>query len=91
MRSLSEAFVAECKPLVTAGDFEALKAYKEAYSTDKEIAWDYVLMKLYIHACLKKQRAIASWIEGLCDLLDPIQTSAIRPGLVYGRALLARA
>jgi hypothetical protein len=91
MKCLSEAFVAECKPLITAGDLATLQGYAETYSADKEIAWDYVLMKLYIHACLKKQRDIATWVEGLCALLDPIAAAGIRPGLAYGRALLARA
>jgi hypothetical protein len=87
---LADRFIGECKALIEAGDLAALKDYETAYSADSRLAWDYILMKLYIHACLHKQKFIAAWIQDLTARLDPLQQAAIRPGLAYGRRLLVK-
>ena len=92
--SVSEALVREVKPIIERGEREFLEevlgAYLESAVYSSMIAWDYVLLKVYIHACLKKQSDIASWTVEQTARLDPIQQIAIRHMLPYGRWLLAR-
>ena len=52
---------------------------------------DYIIQKIYIHACLRKRREIAEWILSEAEKhLDPIQWFAIRQMRSYGRYLLAK-
>jgi hypothetical protein len=52
---------------------------------------DYIIQKVYIHACLKKRRGIAEWILAEAEKrLDPIQWMAIRQMGSYGRHLLTK-
>ena len=86
----SEAFVLECKEFINKGELEGLQLFVLDYLEDTKIAWEYVIQKLYVHACLKKQPAIAAWITEQIARLDPIQQIAIRQMFPYGRWLLAR-
>ena len=50
---------------------------------------DYIVMKTYLHACLRKKPDIAEWIlKEAKEKLDPIQWIAIRTSIPYGRYLL---
>ncbi len=88
--SHSEAFVIECKEFINKGNLTGLQEFVLDYLDDAQIAWEYVIQKLYVHACLKKQKDIAEWISGQIERLDPIQQIAIRQMFPYGRWLLAR-
>ena len=46
--------------------------------------------KVYIHACLKKRRDIAEWLQSLFPQFDPITQIAYRQMFSYGRYLLAK-
>jgi hypothetical protein len=82
------------KPLIESLDTESLEAEYKAlvYDTEypREVDWAYVLQKCYLHACLKKKPEIASWLEGLFSLFDPIQQIAYRQTFAYGRVLLRK-
>jgi len=55
------------KTYINDNNLDALKEYLlELKETEYEppIPWDYLFQKVYIHACLKKKRAIV-------DFLDP--------------------
>ena len=82
-------FVKECKEFIDRGYLEGLEAFVSEHSQDT-IAWEYVLQKLYIHACLKKSPTIAEKILEKVVLLDPIQQIAIRQMIPYGNWLLKR-
>ena len=92
--SASEALVREVKPTIERGDLEHLQEVLEAYYTSETyahmLAWDYILLKLYIHACLKHQAVIATWILEQTNRLTPIEQTAIRHMVPYGRWLLSR-
>jgi hypothetical protein len=88
--SHSEAFVIECKEFINKGNLTGLQEFVLDYLDDAQIAWEYVIQKLYVHACLKKQKDIAEWISSQIERLDPIQQIAIRQMFPYGRWLLAR-
>ena len=82
------------KPMIEIMDVESLEAeYKSlVYDTEypREVDWAYVLQKCYLHACLKKKLQIATWLEGLFSLFDPIQQIAYRQTFAYGRILLQK-
>jgi hypothetical protein len=82
------------KPLIETLDLESLtEEYNTlVYDTEypREVDWAYVLQKCYLHACLKKKPQIASWMEGLFSLFDPIQQIAYRQTFAYGRILLQK-
>lgn len=82
------------KPMIEVMDVESLETeYKTlVYDTEypRDPDWAYVLQKCYLHACLKKKPQIASWLEGLFSLFDPIQQIAYRQTFAYGRILLQK-
>ncbi len=76
------------KRLVERGDLPALKAaFQEIAEAD--VDWPTLFQKVYLHACLKGEQAIAEWLEKtVFPTLDPIQQIALRQGFAYGRHLL---
>lgn len=70
-------------------DKDDLKKVKEMYDsidfTDSQVPWDYVFQKVYLYACLKKKQIFISWFENIFHQFNPIQQSAIRHTLNYGR------
>jgi hypothetical protein len=90
---IEQQVIQEIKAYIHRGDLEGLRVLWEDYQeTDfgRELAWEYIFSKIYIHAALKKQRAICEWLEGLFSELDPIQQMGIRQVFPYGRYLLGR-
>ena len=71
-------------------DIGVIEGVIEAMPYDS-LPMDYIVQKVYIHACLKKRREIAEWILNEAEKrLDPIQWMAIRQMSSYGRHLLAK-
>lgn len=73
----------------------ALESLKEAFqqimagTLDTDAEWDYLFQKVYLHACLKGQMGIATWMEEqVFPTLPPIQQMAIRQVFAYGHTLL---
>ena len=55
------------------------------------VDWVTLFQKVYLHACLKKKRDIAEWLQTtLFPRLDPIQQIGLRQVFPYGRYLLAK-
>lgn len=91
MASIERDVISEIKAYITVGDLDGLKALWEEYqATDfgRELAWEYIFEKIYLHAALKKQRVICSWLDTLYLELDPIQQMALRQMFPYARYLL---
>lgn len=92
-KRLTEDFILVCKELIEKGDLSMLQEeVRELLESEQafDIIWDYTILKLYIHACLKKEKKIAEWILDQQYYLDPIQQIAIRKMIPYGRWLLAK-
>jgi hypothetical protein len=93
--TLTEECVWGLKRTIETGTLDDVR--EEVYewiheSTEDSVAWDYVILKTYLHACLKKKADVAGWIaENGERLLDPAQWIAIRQMLPYGRRLLGKA
>jgi hypothetical protein len=90
---MTELFTQTCKEIIGRGSLDELKGeIQERMRCEgaDQIAWEYVILKTYLHACLKKKKEIAEWIVSQMSLLDPIQQIAIRQMIPYGRVLLGK-
>jgi hypothetical protein len=92
--TLTEECVWELKRIIDSGSLDDVResVYEWIQETNEHtLAWDYVILKTYLHACLRKKEEIATWIaENGEKLLDPVQWIAIRQMIPYGRGLLSR-
>jgi hypothetical protein len=92
--SREASIIKECKAAINRADFAELQGlYEDLMLTDWSPSpspdWAYILQQVYIHACLKKQRDAAAWLEQLfLTRIDPIAQAAYRHTLNYGRYLL---
>jgi len=90
--SIEEQLVVEIKPYINKGNLDGLKEQWLEYRTEtdfgREIAWDFVFQKIYLHAALKKQKAICEWLDTVFTEFDPIQQIALRQMFAYARHLL---
>ena len=90
--SIEEQLVLQIKPYINNGNLNGLKEqWLEYYletDFDRDIAWDYVFQKVYLHAALKKQKAICEWLDTVFTELNPIQQIALRQMFSYARVLL---
>jgi hypothetical protein len=90
MREITE--ITTAKYLVEAADLSGLQDFiHDEISEITDVNHGYMFQKIYIHACLKQQTAIAQWLlEDCYTQLNPMDQIAIRPCLAYGRTLLAK-
>ena len=89
---LEDHIVATIKPLINKGDLDALKSlwveYRDHTEFPRDIAWDYVFQKVYLHAALKKQKPICEWLDEVFLEFDPILQIAMRHMFAYANTLL---
>lgn len=90
---MADEAVSVLKKYINDGILDACQTYiqelKDTYDV-ASIPWDYIFQKVYLHACLKKQKAIVDWLMLVYTELPPIQQIALRQIFPYGRMLLAR-
>ncbi len=96
MTSCERTIVLDCKTFIDKGAIQQLQTYVRNLRTDYDWSegepdWAWILQKVYLHACLRKQGEIAAWLEDLFHTqLDPVQQIAYRHTLNYGRVLLRK-
>jgi hypothetical protein len=89
--SIEEQLISQIKPFITIGNLDGLKdEWIEYQETDfgRNIAWDFVFQKIYLHAALKKQKHICEWLDTLYIEFDPIIKIALRQMFSYANYLL---
>ena len=90
---MADEFIGFFKKYINDGSLESCQNYlhelKETYESNS-LPWDYIFQKVYLHACLKKQKQIVDWLMLVFTELPPIQQIAVRQVFSYGRTLLAR-
>jgi hypothetical protein len=90
--SIEEQLISEIKPFINKGNLEGLKElwheYRVETEFDREVVWDYIFQKIYLHASLKKQPAICEWLDTIFTEFDPIHQIALRQMFPYARHLL---
>jgi hypothetical protein len=91
---IEDQILFEIKPYIAAGDLGGLQELWNRYQHEIEwehpIAWDYIFQKSYLHAALKKQREICTWLDTLFLSFDPMIQIAMRQMFAYARYLLAK-
>ena len=90
---MTDEFIGCLKKYIDNGSLSDCQNYlqelKDMYEVN-ELPWDFIFQKVYLHACLKKQKAIVDWLMLVYTELPPIQQIALRQIFPYGRTLLAR-
>ncbi len=85
--SIEDQVVRQLKDVINTGNFnEFINEWRDLRDdTDygREIAWDYIFQKVYIHACLKKAGNITEYLLKEFQLFDPIQQIAMKPTFSY--------
>jgi hypothetical protein len=90
---MEAGIIRECKEMIERSTLPSLQEYYQDLLTsynDEQVDWAFVLQKVYLHACLKKKRDMATWLEERFKDLDPIAYMAYRHTINYGRVLLKK-
>jgi len=89
---IEDDIIREIKPLIEAGNLTAIQERWEEYYEDtdfgRELAWDYLFQKIYLHAALKKKKDICLWLDGLYLSFNPMTQIALRQMFSYANYLL---
>lgn len=88
---IEDELLKEYKRLIVESDILALQELHADYMDTefpREIDWPYIYQKAYLHACLKKKKDMAAWLESMFETVDPIQQIAYRQTFAYGKSLL---
>jgi hypothetical protein len=87
----ADEVVSTFKRYIDHGSLDACQIYlQEILDAYEDVPWDYIFQKVYLHACLKKQKAIVDWLLLIFKELPPIQQIALRQLFSYGRVLLTK-
>lgn len=91
---IEDQLISFIKEMINKGNLEGIvqfwKECNDSIDFDRELAWDYIFNKVYIHASLKKQRHILTWFDERYKEFDPIQQIAMRQMFAYSRYLLRK-
>lgn len=79
-----------CKTYIHNNDTEGFTAFLLEIQDEYDGVWDYIFKKVYIHACLKKNKPIVDILLQTYQELSEIEQIAIRQVFPYGRYLLAK-
>jgi hypothetical protein len=89
---IEDDIIREIKPLIEAGDLHTIQERWQEYYEDtdfgRELAWDYLFQKIYLHAALKKKKDICLWLDGLFLSFNPMTKIALRQMFSYANYLL---
>ncbi len=90
--NIEDQIILEIKLFINKGDLQSLKSLWNEYKLEtdfgREIAWDYIFQKVYLHSALKKQKAICEWLDTLYKEFNPVTQIALRQMFPYARYLL---
>ena len=84
----------DCKDYIETDQLEELQSYIYDWIQNKNNMQDYRLpieylyQQVYLHACLKKQIEIVSWLQTIYERFGMIEKIALRQMFSYGNYLL---
>lgn len=85
--------ITTAKRMIDIGNKDGLIEYYlsilETYDQDS-LDYPYLFRHIYVHACLRKQVQIVSWLKELYELMDPIMKIGLRQIFGYGEHLLRK-
>jgi hypothetical protein len=93
-KRINDSIIHDCKELINRNSLDSLQEYyRELQESkfDSEPDWPNIFQALYVHACLKKRKEIATWFDEVFKQFDPITQIAYRQVFFYGRFLLNKA
>jgi len=88
--SIEDEIIREIKPLIDDNHLTALQILWEEISEsefERELAWDYIFQKVYLHASLRKRHEICEWLDTLFESFNPMVKIALRQMFAYARHL----
>lgn len=92
MIRIEDQIISDIKPFINKGNVDGFKEiWNEYYNEteyDREIAWDYIFQKVYLHSALKKQVEICNWLQTIFSQFNPIIQIGLRQMFAYGKYLL---
>jgi hypothetical protein len=92
MGSIELQIIDEIKTLINEGNLEEIHRLWNEYfletEFEREVAWDFIFQKVYLHSALKKQKHICDWLDTVFTQFNPIQQIALRQMFSYARYLL---
>jgi len=82
----------EAKDCINNSDLERLQSLFQQLKTEqyKNIDWQRIFLKVYLHSCLKKQGDIKKWLEEMYETFDLISKIALRQTFPYGNYLFSK-
>jgi hypothetical protein len=87
---IEDEVIRQIKVLIDEGRLVELQILWEEISEtefDRDLAWDYIFQKVYLHAALKKRDDICEWLDGLFEEFNPMIQIALRQMFAYARYL----
>jgi hypothetical protein len=85
--SLSQSVILEAKNRINCYDIVGLQELFSDVHDTKDLDWPTIFLKVYLHACLKKQGEIKEWLEQVFETFDPIVKIGLRQTFLYGNWL----
>ena len=86
----TQDLIYQCKKIIETSQIDTFQEFVRGM-LEYDYDWPYVFHRVYLHACLKKKKEIAEWLQtALYPFMDPIQQIALRQIFVYGRHLLSK-
>ena len=88
MDLLNRDIVYKIKKIINDDDLDYLKEfYAELQLSDKQINYDYIFQKAYLHSCLLHRTKIIEWLMTLFDNFDIVAQIGLKHIFSYGRHL----
>lgn len=92
MPDIEDSIIKEIKIDINNGDLEntinTWNKYKNDIEFHRELAWDYIFQKVYLHSSLKKQKHICDWLDTVFTQFDPIIQISLRQMFSYSKYLM---
>jgi hypothetical protein len=85
--SLSQSVILEAKNRINCYDLVGLQELFSDVHDTSDLDWPTIFLKVYLHACLKKQGEIKEWLEQMFETFDPIVKIGLRQTFLYGNWL----
>ena len=88
---MNQIIIDECKEYVKNKNIRGLKGYIEELEDtefNERPNWPAIFQKVYLYACLRKEKEIAKWLEEFGKGMDAVQHLGISQTLAYGRAII---
>jgi len=92
---MNKEIIRTCKTCIETNNLEELQAYYlelRNYEYEMQPDWPTIFHRVYLHACLKRNKKAAEWLETtIYPSMDPIQQIGLRQIFPYGHHLLSKA